>query len=50
MSSESYLSRLAGDDVDLDEVELLLLELERLGHVRPVLAVQLHSAYLDAPT
>lgn len=41
-------NRLSGDDVELDKVELLLLELERQGHISPQLAVQLHNSYLEA--
>jgi len=41
-------NRLSGDDVELDDVELLLLELERRGHISPELAVRLHSSYLNA--
>jgi hypothetical protein len=41
-----HITRLAGDDVELDETELLLLALERAGHISPVDAVRLHADYL----
>ncbi|MDR3450588.1 MAG: hypothetical protein P4M15_12750 [Alphaproteobacteria bacterium] len=41
-----HITRLAGDDVALDSTELLLLALERAGHVQGVEAVRLHAAYL----
>lgn len=41
-----HITRLAGDDVELDETELLLLALERAGHVSGSDAVRLHAEYL----
>lgn len=41
-----HITRLSGDDVLLDQTELLLLALERAGHVSGVDAVRLHAAYL----
>ena len=41
-----HITRLAGDDVTLDETELLLLALERAGHVSGIEAVRLHAGYL----
>lgn len=41
-----HITRLSGDDVVLDDTELLLLALERAGHVSGVDAVCLHAAYL----
>jgi hypothetical protein len=41
-----HITRLAGDDVKLDDIELLLLALERSGHVGGVEATRLHAAYL----
>ena len=40
------MSRLAGDDVELDDTERLLLALERAGHLSTKDANRLHSAYL----
>jgi hypothetical protein len=40
-------TRLAGDDVDLDETELLLLALERAGCLSTKEADRLHVAYLE---
>ena len=42
-----HITRLSGDDVLLDQTELLLLALERAGHVSGLDAVQLHAAYLN---
>ena len=42
----NHITRLSGDDVVLDETELLLLALERAGHISGVDAVSLHAAYL----
>jgi hypothetical protein len=39
-------ARLAGDDVELDETELLLLALERAGCVSTDEADRLHIAYM----
>jgi hypothetical protein len=41
-----HITRLSGDDVQLDDTELLLLELERAGHINGVDAVRLHADYL----
>ena len=41
-----HITRLAGDDVELDDTELLLLALERAGCVSSSDAVQLHANYL----
>jgi hypothetical protein len=41
-----HITRLAGDDVELDEAEQLLLALERAGHVNSADAVRLHADYL----
>lgn len=41
-----HITRLAGDDVTLDETELLLLALERAGYVSGRDAVRLHANYL----
>ena len=41
-----HITRLSGDDVVLDETELLLLALERAGHVSGVDAVRFHADYL----
>jgi hypothetical protein len=40
------MSRLAGDDVVLDDTELLLLALERAGHLSTKDANRLHVAYM----
>jgi hypothetical protein len=40
------ITRLSGDDVSLDPNELLLLALERAGHIAGRDAVRLHAAYL----
>jgi hypothetical protein len=41
------MSRLAGDDVELDDTELLLLALERAGHLLANDANRLHVAYMN---
>ena len=41
-----HITRLAGDDIELDETERLLLALERAGVVSGVDAVRLHADYL----
>ena len=41
------MSRLAGDDVELDDTELLLLALERAGHLSAKDANRLHVAYMS---
>jgi hypothetical protein len=40
------ITRLAGDDVQLDEIEQLLIALQRSGHLSRTEIVQLHAAYL----
>ena len=40
------MARLAGDDVQLDEAESLLLALERAGHLSTTEANRLHVAYM----
>ena len=41
-----HITRLAGDDVQLDEIEQLLIALQRSGHLSRVEMVQLQAAYL----
>ena len=41
-----HITRLAGDDVYLDEIEQLLIALQRGGHLSRVEMVQLQAAYL----
>jgi hypothetical protein len=41
-----HITRLAGDDVELDEVEQLLIALHRSGHLTRVEMVQLQASYL----
>ena len=41
-----HITRLAGDDVQLDEIEQLLIALQRSGHLSRVEMVQLQVAYL----
>jgi hypothetical protein len=40
------ITRLAGDDVQFDEIEQLLIALQRSGHLSRVEMVQLQAAYL----
>jgi len=40
------ITRLSGDDVQLDPIELLLVELERSGHIEGKEATLLHADYL----
>jgi hypothetical protein len=40
------ITRLAGDDVQLDEIEQLLIALQRSGHLSRTEMVQLQAAYL----
>jgi hypothetical protein len=40
------ITRLAGDDIELDDTELLLLALERAGYVSTEEADRLHVAYM----
>jgi hypothetical protein len=42
-----HITRLAGDDVELDEIQLLLIALERAGRISGRDAVRLHVAYLN---
>ena len=41
-----HVTRLAGDDVQLDEIEQLLIALQRSGHLSRSEMVQLQAAYL----
>lgn len=41
-----HITRLAGDDVELDEIEQLLIALQRSGHLSRAEMVQLQAAYL----
>lgn len=41
-----HITRLAGDDVQLDEIEQLLIALQRGGHLSRIEMVQLQAAYL----
>ncbi len=41
-----HITRLAGDDVQLDEIEQLLIALQRSGHLSRAEMVQLQAAYL----
>jgi hypothetical protein len=41
-----HITRLAGDDVELDEVEQLLIALQRSGHLSRAEMVQLQARYL----
>ncbi len=41
-----HITRLAGDDVQLDEVEQLLIALQRSGHLTRGEMVQLQASYL----
>lgn len=42
-----HITRLAGDDVELDETQRLLVALERAGRISGRDAVRLHAAYLN---
>lgn len=42
----SHVTRLAGDDVQLDEAELLLIALQRAGHITRPDALTLQVRYL----
>jgi hypothetical protein len=44
----AHITRLSGDDVNLDEPALLLIALERAGHITSVEAARLHGNYLRA--
>jgi hypothetical protein len=41
-----HITRLAGDDVQLDEIEQLLIALQRSGHLSRVEMVKLQATYL----
>jgi hypothetical protein len=41
-----HITRLAGDDVQLDEIEQLLIALQRSGHLSRIEMVKLQAAYL----
>ncbi len=41
-----HITRLAGDDVQFDELEQLLIALQRSGHLSRAEMVQLQAAYL----
>jgi hypothetical protein len=43
-----HITRLAGDDVVLDEPALMLLALRRAGHITSAEAARLHGDYLRA--
>lgn len=43
-----HITRLAGDDVVLEEPSLLLLALRRAGHITSTEAARLHGDYLRA--
>jgi hypothetical protein len=44
----NVITRLAGDDVELDETERLLLALRRAGYLTSAEATRLHGEYLRA--
>jgi hypothetical protein len=41
-----HITRLAGDRVELDEVEQMLIALQRAGHLSRIDAVRLQASYL----
>ena len=41
-----HVTRLAGDDVHFDEIEQLLIALQRGGHLSRAAMIQLQAAYL----
>jgi len=41
-----HITRLAGDDVLLDEIEQLLIALQRSGHLSRIEMIRLQAAYL----
>jgi hypothetical protein len=45
-----HVTRLAGDDVQLDEIELLLIALQRAGHITRPDALALQARYLHEAT
>jgi hypothetical protein len=42
----NHITRLAGDDVEFDEIEQLLIALQRAGHLTRIEAVRLQANYL----
>jgi hypothetical protein len=42
----NQITRLSGDDVEFDETELLLIALQRAGHISRIDAVLLQADYL----
>ena len=42
----NHITRLAGDQVELDEVERLLIALQRAGHLSRAEVVRLQASYL----
>jgi hypothetical protein len=42
----NHVTRLAGDDVEFDEIERLLIALQRAGHISRADAVRLQADYL----
>jgi hypothetical protein len=42
----NVITRLAGDDIELDDTERLLLALERTGHLPVMDADRLHVSYM----
>ena len=45
-----HITRLAGDDVQLDEIEQLLIALQRIGHLSRIEMVKLQATYLREAT
>jgi len=45
-----HITRLAGDEVELDEIEQLLIALQRSGHLTRSEMVQLQAKYLHEST
>ena len=45
-----HITRLAGDDVQLDEIEQLLIALQRSGHLSRIEMVKLQATYLREAT
>jgi hypothetical protein len=41
-----HITRLAGDDVELDEIERMLIALQRAGHLSRAELVRLQASYL----
>jgi hypothetical protein len=42
----NHITRLAGDDVELDPIEQMVIALQRAGHLSRVQAVRLQARYL----